>query len=85
MTKSHIPVANTPAHIDVLKGQLANESKICQKLGRSIGSKDITLQKRRTQMRIDTPEEVHDKHKAPKAVYGEQEAPWRGIYRTIDP
>ena len=54
------------------------------KHGRPIGSKDITPQKRRTQRRIDTFEEVHDKQKAlvetydklkaPKEVYGEQEA-----------
>ena len=34
----------------------------------------ITPRKMRTQMRIDTPEEVHDKQKAPVEVFGEQEA-----------
>ena len=85
MTKSHISIANAPARIDVPKRQLANESKICFKRGRPIGSKDITHRKRRTQRRIDTPEEVHDKQKthvgaydkqkALEEVYGEQEAP----------
>ena len=65
VTKSYIPTANTPARIDVLEGQLANESKIRLKRKRPIGSKDITLWKRRTQRRIDTPKEVHDKQKAP--------------------
>ena len=32
------------------------------KRGRPIGSKDVTPQKRRTQMSIGTPEEVHDKN-----------------------
>ena len=41
VTKSHIPTANAPARINVPKGQLANESKICLKRGRPIGSKDI--------------------------------------------
>ena len=31
------------------------------KRGKPIGSKDVPPQKRRTQMSIDTPEEVHDK------------------------
>ena len=76
---------NKCSSIDVLEGQLANESKICLKYGRRIGSKDITPRKKRTQRRIDTPEEVHDKQKAhveaydkqkaPEEVYGEQEAP----------
>ena len=84
VTKSHIPAANTPVRIDVLEGQLVNEYKICLKRGKPIGSKDITPWKRRTQMRIDTLEEVHnkqkapvkayDKQKAPEVVYGEQEA-----------
>ena len=33
------------------------------KRGRRIGSKDVTPRKRRTQMSIGTPEEVHDKNK----------------------
>ena len=36
MTKLHIPAANALARIDVLKGQLANESKICLNCGRPI-------------------------------------------------
>ena len=42
VTKSHIPTANALALIDVPKGRLENESKICLKRGRPIGSKDIT-------------------------------------------
>ena len=74
VTKSHISTTNTQVRIDVLKGQLENEYQIRLKHGRPIGSKDITPRKRGTQMRIDTPEEVHDKQKAPEVVYGEQEA-----------
>ena len=48
VTKSHIPIVNAPARIDVPKGHLANESKICLKHGRPIGSKDITLWKMKT-------------------------------------
>ena len=84
VTKSHIPAANALTGINVPEEQLANESKICLKRGRPICSKDITPRKKKTQMRIDTPEEVHDKQKAlveafdkQKAhveVFGEQEA-----------
>ena len=65
-TKSHILATNAPARINVPEEQLANESKIRLKHGRPIGSKDVTPQKWRTQMRIDTPEEVHDKKKKKK-------------------
>ena len=75
VTKSHIPDANAPARINVPEGQLANESKIRLKRGRPICSKDITPQKRRTQMRIDTPKKVHDKQKAPVEVFDKQKAP----------
>ena len=42
VTKSHISTPNAPARIDVSEGQLANESQICLKRGRPIGSKCIT-------------------------------------------
>ena len=52
---------------------------------RPIGSKDITPRNRRTQRRIDTLKDVHDKPKAhleaydkqkdPKEKHGEQESP----------
>ena len=42
VTKSHVPAANTPARIDVLEGQLSNESKKRLKRGRPFGSKDTT-------------------------------------------
>ena len=75
MTKSHIPTTNTLVRIDVLEVQLENEYKICLKRGRPIGSKDITPRKWRTQKRIDTPEEAHDKQKALVEVYEKQKAP----------
>ena len=65
VTKSHSQAANAPARINVPEGPLTNESKMRLKRGIPIGSKDVTPRKRRTQMRIDTPEEVHDKKKGP--------------------
>ena len=38
VTKSHILNSNAPAQIDVPKGWLENESKICLMCGRPIGS-----------------------------------------------
>ena len=68
-------VANALTRIDVPKGQLVNDYKIHLKRGRSIGSKDITLRKRRTQRKINIHEEVHVKQKAPKEPYDKQKAP----------
>ena len=48
VTKSHISATNAPTWIDVLKGQLENESKIRLKLVRPIGLQDITSRKKRT-------------------------------------
>jgi len=61
--KSHIPVANTQAKIEVPVGQLintaANESKVRLKHGRPIGAKDKILQKRKAQENeIGAPEEA---------------------------
>ena len=75
VTKSHILTTNTSARNDIPKGQLTNEFKICLKHERPIDSKDITPRNRRTQMRIDTPEEVHDKQKAPVEAYDKRKAP----------
>ena len=75
MTKSHVSATDASARINVHKGQLANESKIRLKHGRPIGSKDITPEKMRTQMRIDTLEEVQDKQKGLIEVYDKQKAP----------
>ena len=47
VTKSHILAANTSTWIDVLTGQLINESKIHLKCGRPVGSKDVTPKKKR--------------------------------------
>ena len=58
---SHIPTANASIQTNVPEGKLANESKIRLKRERPIGSKDVTPRNMRTQMRIDTSEEVHDK------------------------
>ena len=55
-----IPAANAPARINVPERQLANEYQMRLKRGRPIGSNDVTPRKRRTQMRIDIPEKVHD-------------------------
>ena len=63
VTKSHIPATNALAWIDVHEEQLVIESKIRLTNGRHIGLKDITLRKKRTQRRIDTSKEVHDKQK----------------------
>ena len=75
VTKSHISAPNAPARIDVPEGQLTNKSQICLKRGRPIGSKCITPRKRRRQRRIDTPKDVHDKHKALIETYDKQENP----------
>ncbi|KAL6313570.1 hypothetical protein AAG906_006937 [Vitis piasezkii] len=58
VTKSHIPVANTPSRIDVPVGQLTNQSKIRLKRGRPIGSNDVTPRKRRTQEKLGTLKEA---------------------------
>ena len=73
MTKSHIPAANAPTRINVPEGSVVNESKIRLKRGRPIGSKDVTPRKR-TQMRIDTLEEVHDKKRAHVEAFNKQKA-----------
>ena len=75
MTKSHILTTNAPTRINVLEGQLENEFKIRLKGGKLISSKDITPWKMRTQMRIDTPENIHDKQKAPVEAYDKQKVP----------
>lgn len=40
--KSYILAMNAPTHIDVLEGYLTNDSKMCLKCGRPLGSKDST-------------------------------------------
>ena len=42
VTKLHSPAVNAPTRIDVLEGQLENESKNRLKRGRPIDSKEIT-------------------------------------------
>ena len=72
VTNSCISIVNALKRIDVPKEQLENESKIRLNCGRPIGSKDITPRERKTQRRIDTPKEVHDKQKAPIEAYDKQ-------------
>ena len=75
VTKSHISVANAPTQIDVLEGQLANESQIRLKCGKPISSTDLTPWKRRTQTKISAPKEANIKQKAAVEAYDEQETP----------
>ena len=75
MTKSHILATNALARIDVLEGQLVNESKIRLKRERPIDSKYITPRKMRKQRKVGAPEEENIKQKASVEAYGEQEVP----------
>ena len=77
MTKSHISAANALEQIDVLKGQLVNESKIRLKCERPISSKDTdtTPHKMRTQRKIDVHEKANIEQKAPIEAYDERNAP----------
>ena len=84
VTKSHIPTMNALARIDLPEGQLTNESQICLKHRRPIGSKDITPRNKRTQRRIDTSKELHDKKKAHVEVYDKQKAP-KEVYGNKGP
>ena len=70
VTKSHVPNANTLARIDVLEGQLPNESQKRLKGERPFGSKDTTPQKRRTQRH-----NANIEHNAYVKAYVEQETP----------
>ena len=56
--KSYTLTANTLARIDVPKESFANESQMRLKHGRSIGSKDSTPRKMRTQRKIGALEEA---------------------------
>ena len=52
-------------------GQLTNESKICLKCGRPVGSMDVTPQKKRTQGKLGTLEEaikMTDQSKMDKSI-----------------
>ena len=65
VTKSHILDANALTQIDIPKGQLANESQICLKHGRPIGSKDLTPRNNRMKRKIGALKEANIKQKAP--------------------
>ena len=75
MTKSHIPAVNTPARIEVLKGQKASKSKTSLKRGRPIGSKDVGLRKMRTKAKQNVPTEEHDEQRIPIEAHIEQQTP----------
>ena len=71
VTKSYILAANILALIDVLVGQITNESKICLKRGRLVGSNDVTPRKRRTQEKLSTLEvtiKMTDQFKIDKSI-----------------
>ena len=75
VTKSHILAINAQTQIDVLKGQLENESQIRLKSGRPIVSKGITPRNRRTQRKINAHKEANIKQKALVEACDEQETP----------
>ena len=78
VTKSHVPVANTPERIDVPKRQLANESQKGLKRGRPFGSKDTTPRKRRTQR-----QNANIEHNAYAKAYVEQGTPEEVHYKEV--
>ncbi|XXG42246.1 hypothetical protein AAC387_Pa01g2567 [Persea americana] len=68
VVKSHVPVMNAPARINVPVGRSQNttvkESAIRQKRGRPIGSKDSALQKIRNEQSSSYP--LEEAHNAPE-------------------
>ena len=75
VTKSHIPATNVPARVDITEGQKAYESKTRSKRGRPIGSKNITLQKRRTNGKQNDHEESNIENQIPEEIQNKQIAP----------
>ena len=75
VTKSHIPVANVSARVDIIEGQKAYEFKTRSKRGRPIGSKDITPRKRRTNGKKNDHEESNIENQIPEEIQNEQIAP----------
>ena len=75
VTKSHIPVVNALARIEIPEGQKANESKTRLKHGRPIGSKDVAPGKRRTKAKQNAPVEEHDEQRTPIEAHIEQQTP----------
>ena len=75
VTKSHIPVANVPARVDITEGQKTFESKTRSKRGRPIGSKDITPRKWRTNGKQNDHEESNIENQIPEEIQNEQIAP----------
>ena len=68
VTKSYIPAANAPARIEIPERKSENkdthESKIRQKRGRPIGSKDKNTQKRKgVDNHIDSEENIPEKNR----------------------
>ena len=75
VAKSHIPAANIPARVDITEEQKSFESKTRSKRGRSIGSKDITPRKRRTNGKQNDHEESNIENQIPEEIQNEQIAP----------
>ena len=75
VTKSHIPAANVLARVDITEGQKTFEYKTRSKRGRPIGSKDITLRKRRTNGKQNDHEESNIENQIPEEIQNEQIAP----------
>ena len=73
VTKSHIPVVNALARIEVPQGQKENESKPLLKYGRPIGLKDLAPQKRRTKANQNALVEEHDEQRTPVEAHIEQQ------------
>ena len=69
--KSHILAANIPTWIDILVGQLTNESKIRLKRDKPVNSKDIIPQKKKIQRKFVTLEatiKMTDRFKIKKSI-----------------
>ena len=73
--KSHIPATNVPAWVYITEGEKAYESKTRSKGGRPIGSKDITLRKRRTNGKKNDHEELNIENQIPEEIQNEQITP----------
>ena len=74
MTKSHIPAKNALTR-DVLDGQKENESKMCLKSERPIGSNDTNQRKRKTKGKLGNPEETHIEQDVVVEAHNERETP----------
>ena len=85
MTKSHIPVVNAPARIEVPEGQKANESKTHLKCGRSIGLKYVAPWKKRRKAKKNATIEEHDEQRTPVEAHIAQQTPEEVKNEQISP